>query len=93
MLKIKKVTAALLKKHKACSSEVERFNREFPGGADITLDNCHKAVTCDFNILWFASHCLPAPLWKAYEEGEAPLLKAYEEGKAQLLYRILRKGG
>ena len=74
-----KITSNLLKAKNAYSGQVDVFETEWPGGCEITLENCKRAVDLNLDLNWAAKHLLPAPAWQAYQEVEAPAWQAYQE--------------
>jgi hypothetical protein len=80
-----RISADVLERHGACSSQVEVFRREWPDGCEVTQNAAKRVVKLALDIDWAAGHLLPAPAWKAYQEATAPALKAYEEAKATAL--------
>ena len=73
------ITVAMLKKKRACVDQVERFERTFPLGCAVTLDNLRVAGTAQLDLGWAAQNLLPAGPSKAYGEATAGPSKAYGE--------------
>ena len=51
-----KITVDWLVEHNACDSQVEVFEKVFPDGADITLENLQTAADAGLDIDWLISH-------------------------------------
>ena len=71
-----RITKTLLREHKACAPQLELFISTFPGGMDVTLDNCLECVRVGFNLYWGAEHLMSPPASKAYQEATAPAFVA-----------------
>ena len=76
------LTADMLKEKDACNYQVTVFEKEWPDGAEVTVEAILRAVELELDIDWFARQFLPAPVRKAYEEALAPVQKAYDEAIA-----------
>ena len=81
-----RITAALLRRHCACDGQVEKFEKEWPRGAAVTLSNVRRAIAFGFDICWAARKLLSSPARKAYDEEVAPARKAYDEAIARKAY-------
>ena len=77
------ITVAMLKKKRACADQVEQFERTFPLGCAVTLDNLRVAGTAQLDLWWAAQNLLPARARKAYGEATARARKAYDETTAR----------
>ena len=70
---MKKLTAYRIKKLAAqhgqqpCKAQLDLFKELFPDGAEITLENCRRAMDGGMNVTWLLRNCLPPPAWEAYE--------------------------
>jgi hypothetical protein len=67
-----KITATKLRKLKACEEQVARFEREWPQGANVTVQHCNRAVEIGLDLDWLAEHMLTATAWAAYKQAKAP---------------------
>ena len=72
-----KILASDLRAEKACESEVKRFEREWPDGAELTLENCQKAAEMDFDLGWFSLWFLSPKARKVYLKAVAPAIEVY----------------
>ena len=95
-----KITVKQLKDKKACLEQVAIFQKEWPKGAEITLEALQRAVELGLDIEWFALTFLPAPAREAYEKAIAsaleaykkaiaPAWEAYEKARAPALYQAI----
>ena len=66
----------------ACREQRDIFRKEWPDGADITIENVRRARELGLNLAW-GEHWFIAPAWKAYDEAIVPAWKAYDEATAQ----------
>ena len=76
-----KITVGLLKKVRACDSQVELFEKVFPKGCNITERNTLKALQKGLQVDWLIQF-VPYEYKKAYQEATATAEKAYQEAKA-----------
>lgn len=49
----------------ACSQQMEIFDRVFPNGMEMTVDNLHKAKSNNLDIMWFIAKKLPQKIYSA----------------------------
>lgn len=63
------------------------FNREWPGGMEVTLENCQKAVEIGLGVEWMITYLFPDMI-EDWERAIAPERKALceLETKAQEIY-------
>ena len=79
-LKHDTVTLQWLKKHGACTDQVELFAKTFgDSSVAITPESIERASNVGLDINWVATRILTPPALKAYEEAKATAWKAYEE--------------
>lgn len=78
-----KITVALLKKKRACASQLTRFAELFPDGVDVTEALC-VAHARDFDWDWAAARLLPRKAYADYEAKCAPLYADYAAKLAPL---------
>ena len=78
-----KITKQQLVAAHVCPNQVKIFDKEWPDGAEITLENYLLAVKLDLNVDWFAKNIFSAPAQKAYDEAMAIAQKAYDIAMAQ----------
>ena len=74
------ITKELLKKHRACKNQINKFDKLFPNGVDATRELC-LAHAQTFDFIW-ARRLLSPPARKAYNEAPAPAREAYDEAIA-----------
>lgn len=97
-----KITAAWLRRRRACPEQVHTFAKEWPDGAEITLENLLRAATLNLNLDWFGQHILPpslraeyqrqaTPLRAKYERQRAPLQAEFERQTARLLWSLIEQ--
>jgi hypothetical protein len=72
-----KITAALLKRKQACSSQVALFKELFPNGAEVTEAIC-AGVADKFDWKWAAQNLLSASASAEYERVCASASAEYE---------------
>ena len=93
----KVVTVEILKEMGAnCQEELTKFQELFPNGAEITLENCLKAVRDGLSIEWFFYRFLPDPIRQEYEKKTGPIWQEYREKVAPIfisVYEAHQKGG
>ena len=85
------ITKELLKKHRACKDQINKFDKLFPNGVDATRELC-LAHAQTFNFTWTRRLLSPlaraaydeaiAAAHKARDEATAPASKAYNEASA-----------
>ena len=76
-----KITAALLKRKRACSSQVALFEELFPNDVEVTEAVC-VSVADKFNWDWAAQNLLSASASAEYERVCAPASAEYERVRA-----------
>ena len=97
-MKKTKVTIALLRSMGAGCPGIAEFERVFPQGAEITLENCIKAAEERLNIVWFARSVLTdlareefnkaADLaYAEFNKATAPALATYHKATAPIFER------
>ena len=74
------ITKELLKKHRACKDQLDKFDKLFPNGVDATRELC-LAHAQTFDFIW-ARRLLSPPARKAYNEAIAAARKASDEATA-----------
>lgn len=95
-----KVTAEMLRKKHACGEKIKVFEEEWPQGAEVTSENCLRAVELELDLLWFAINFLTiqqreefltlrTPARDAYYKAIAPAEKAYQRAIAPLLAKLV----
>lgn len=62
------VTAKMLRAADACSEQVERFEQEWPDGAQVTIKNAVRAIELGLSVLWFAVVYLDRPQYTTFYE-------------------------
>ena len=67
----------------ACKEQRDIFRKEWPEGAEVSVENAFRAQELGLNLVW-GEQWFTAPAWKAYIEATAPALKAYREALAQV---------
>lgn len=87
-----RITVEVLLEHRACPMACEVFAREWPDGAEVTLENALRAFELRLYLYWArrlmspaARHAydeVTAPARRAYNEAIATARRAYEEGIA-----------
>jgi hypothetical protein len=75
---MKRITVEMLKAHKACSDQVELFERVFPRGAPVSMRSFAKARKAGLDTRWTA-HLLRAPALAEYKKARAPAWAEYEK--------------
>jgi len=75
---MKRITVEMLKAHKACSDQVELFERVFPRGAPVSMRSFAKARKAGLDTRWTA-HLLRAPALAEYKKVRAPALAEYKK--------------
>ena len=65
----------------ACREQHDIFRKEWPDGADVTIENVRRARELRLSLSWGA-RWFTAPARKAYNEATAPARKAYNEAIA-----------
>lgn len=60
------ITHALLREKHACARALGVFAREWPNGAEVTIENCLRATHLGLSISWAAQNLLPATQWAEY---------------------------
>lgn len=83
---LQRITARLLASKDACREQRDIFAKEWPGGAEVTLENCRRASSLGLDLAWAAQRLLSPPAWKAYQEAMATARKAYQEARATAFY-------
>ena len=73
------LTADMLKEKDACNYQVTVFEKEWPDGAEITVEAILRAVELELDLDWFTRQFLPAPVRKAYNEAMTSAQRAYDE--------------
>ena len=89
------ITAALLRKRKACEGQVDAFEREWPEGMAVTAANLARCRALGLNVEWgvrllskrqqAAYEAALAPARAAYNAALAAAWVAYEAAKAPAL--------
>jgi hypothetical protein len=54
-----RITAALLRRHRACRDQVKLFAKTYPRGLTVTVENSFEAASAGLDVLW-AVNLLPA---------------------------------
>ncbi len=75
------ITPEFLRRRGACAEQVYIVEREWPDGAETTVDVLMRALELDVDIQWLAT-LLPRDMRKAYDEATAIAWKAYDEAIA-----------
>ena len=57
----KRITFQSLRRRGACFSQHRLFERTFPKGAALTLENCKKARTARLDLIWLAEEFFDSP--------------------------------
>ncbi len=70
----KRITAKWLLEKGASCGQVQSFQRHWPDGAEITLDNLKKAQRMELDLSWLIRYCLPPSWVKAWRKQEEELL-------------------
>ena len=73
------LTTDMLREKNACNYQVTVFEKEWPDGAEITVEAILRAVELELDLDWFARQFLPAPVRKAYNEAMTSAQRAYNE--------------
>ncbi len=71
-----RITIAMLRG--ACREQRDIFRKEWPEGADVTLENVRRAQELGLSLDW-GEQWFTVPAKKAYREATAPARKAYLE--------------
>ena len=71
-----KITKNMLRKHEACSDQVELFAAEWPNGAEVTADNVLRAITLALDVSWL-THLMTAGARRDYNAAVAGPLHDY----------------
>ena len=74
-----RITLAMLRG--ACKEQRDIFRKEWPEGADATIENVRRAQELGLNLAW-GEHWFTAAAWKVYDEATAPAWKVYDEATA-----------
>ena len=72
----------MLRAKGACADQLAIFEREWPDGCAVTLDDCHRAVALGLDLNWAAENLLPATAWNAYADAVATAFHAAAKGGA-----------
>jgi len=72
-----KITKATLRG--ACSVQLKIFIKEWPNGAEITLKNCHRAVTLGLDLNWLSRKVFQPLALAEYEKARAPALAEHQK--------------
>jgi len=71
-----RVTAADLRRKKACSGQVAIFEAEWPDGVEVTEASLLRASSLRLALWWFVKHYLPSSLWAEWERQVVPIWEA-----------------
>lgn len=96
----KKITLSMLRG--ACAEQRAIFKKEWPKGAELTLENVQRAIELCLDLHWGASQWFTPAAWAEYlsqraaflaeyERQEAPLLAEYQRQRAALLAEYERR--
>ena len=77
-----KITKKTLVELKACTEQLELFEKTFPNGTSVTLRACRRAIKADLQLHWLADRLFDASAQKAYYEATATARKALNEAVA-----------
>lgn len=73
-----KITASTLRRIRACPNQVAAFDREWPEGAEVTLENALHAAELGLDLTWFVRMCFTSRAQAAYERAcEAASIALY----------------
>ena len=72
----------MLRRARACHRQVEIFEREWPEGAAVTLENVQRAAELGLDLDWFAYNLFTPAARDAYDEATAPAWAAYDKATA-----------
>ena len=64
----------------ACKEQRDIFRKEWPEGAEVTIENVRRAQELGLNLVW-GEQWFTAPARKAYNEARVPALKAYDAAR------------
>ena len=76
------ITAQMLRDRGACNDQVNIFAAEWPGGAEVTLENCLRAAELGFNFDWAANVLLPSEARQVYRAATKEAWRAYDAARA-----------
>jgi len=89
-----KITKAILEGKGACPRAIEVFAQEWPDGAEVTLENCRRAVALGLNLAWAVKNLLSPPAWADYDEARDCAKDCtwadYEEAMARAFYEAMK---
>jgi cation transport regulator ChaB len=77
-----KITPQMLRDKRACSKDIEIFEREWPAGVDITENVILRIYDLGLDVQWGVYKFLSSPAQKAYEKAIATAEEAYEKAIA-----------
>ena len=66
----------------ACKEQRDIFRKEWPEGAEVSVENAFRAQELGLNLVW-GEQWFTADARKAYDAARVPALKAYDEAIAQ----------
>lgn len=78
------ITSDMLRQATACPEQVEIFGREWPAGAEVTLENVRRAVALNLNLRWFAVKFFTAEARSAFAAARRAAYMTY--------FAVLRTG-
>ena len=78
---VKIITADMLRKKRACASQLRVFKTRFPNGVEVS-EALARELASVFDWGWAAEQLLTSSAWEAYDEATAPARKAYDEATA-----------
>jgi hypothetical protein len=78
------ITADYLRLLGADCEELGFFEAEWPQGAEVTVENCQRAVAIGLSLTWLAAHVFRLPAWERYID----LLGPRGEGRAEAFYNV-----
>lgn len=84
------ITPSMLTKHKACAEQVAIFKKQWPKGAELTVDNLVVAQNLGLDIHWLVSKVFPQ-YREAYRKVIVPYWEAYEKAKATSVFNLLKE--
>ena len=75
-----KITYDMIKN--GCENQVKIFQRTWPNGVEVTVENCLIAVELGLNLDWAATHLFSAPAGEQYKKEIALAGEKYEKVEA-----------
>lgn len=81
-----KITVRQLQQLGACDKQLALFAREWPDGAEVTLENARRAFDIPLDVEWFVSRTFSKPAFDAFMGAVEKAYAAYYQAIRNLLY-------